>query len=342
MTTTRPILHVLFGALACLALPRAAGAYPISPVPLWELTEESELIVLGEVTEVRESMDAGERTLRDAPSSSRLDGPGSVARITVRETWKGEAEPQVEVSFDPHYICPAPPRYVTGKVVAAFLSREDDRWFTVGLSYGTLYPTADEVTDLRDRVREAIGLQKAGVVDPRERVAWHVRAAARRATRWHGLYGLKPSGDSLHYYYDARRGVRMADVQLSAEEFDAIARGFVEEPSLDRTLPMILVLFEGRPHHALDRAAIAAVEALLAKDRIPWWIGEALEPLLRRLGDADPKGRLEPLGDRFEEVSAQVVRDIWGGAKCDLLLPDIPAAPSLPDEIGGVGENTPS
>lgn len=146
----------------------------------------------------------------------------------------------------------------------------------------------------------------------------------------------------MHYYYDAKTGARAADVQLTAGDCEAIARGFVDAPSLDRTLPMILALFEGRPHHALDRAAIAAVERVLARDQMPWWIGEAPEPLLRRLGDADPKARLQPLGERYEEKSAQVVREIWAGAKRDLLLPDIPVAPSRPVEVGGAGGSTPS
>ena len=114
----------------------------------------------------------------------------------------------------------------------------------------------------------------------------------------------------MPFSYDAKTGVRAAEVHLTAEDFETIARGFIEEPSLDRTLPMLLALFEGRPHHALDRAAITAVGGLLAQDTIPWWIGEALEPLLRRLGDADPKAPLEPLGERYEGKPAHVVREI--------------------------------
>lgn len=105
---------------------------------------------------------------------------------------------------------------------------------------------------------------------------------------------------------------------------------------------MILALFEGRPHHALDRAAMAAVEGVLVGDEMPWWIGETLARLLHRLGDPDPKSRLQPLGEPFEEKPAQVVREIWATAKRDLLLPEIPAAPARPVEVGRTGENTPS
>ena len=342
MKKIRPIMFVLFGALACLLMPHPARSYPISPVPLWELTEEADLIVLGDVTVVEERFEESANSGDDNTSTIRAHFPEAMARIMVREVWKGEAGAEVEVAFDPNYICPAPARYVPEKLVAAFLSRGEDEWYTVGLSYGTLYPGAGEIGDLRDRVQEAIALQKTGVVDPRDRVAWHVRAAVHPATRWHGLYGLKPSGDSLHYYYDSKIGVRAVEPQLTNVEFEAIARGFVERPSLDRTLPMILALFEGRPHHALDRAAIAAVEGVLVRDRTPWWIGEALELLLSRLGDPDPKARLQPLEEATREDSTQLVREIWAGAKRDLLLPVIPAARSYSVEVGGTGENTPS
>jgi hypothetical protein len=333
---------VFFGALTCLLVPRPAHSYPISPVPLWELTEEADLIVLGDVTGVEEWSDEEESSMRDADSSSRRSSAEAIAHLTVREVWKGEAGAQVEVGFNPNTICPAPARYVPGKLVAAFLSRGEDGWYTVGLSYGTLYPAAGEVGDLRDRVQEAVTLHQPGVVDPRDRVAWHVRAAARPATRWHGLYGLKASSDSLHYYYDSKIGVRAAEPQLTTIQFEAIARGFVERPSLDRTLPMILALFEERPHSALDRAAIAAVEGVLLWDKTPWWIGETLERLLRRLGDPDPKARLQPLGERYTEVSTKLVREIWAGAKRDLHLPEIPAAPAYPVEVWRTGGNTPS
>jgi hypothetical protein len=59
--------------------------------------------------------------------------------------------------------------------------------------------------------------------------------------------------------------------------------GFVEQPSVDRTLVMTLSLFEGRPHHALDRAAMAAVASALLSDTPPWGIDETLTLLLRRL-----------------------------------------------------------
>jgi hypothetical protein len=343
MIVSRRTLRCLIVAIGSLIATRPPAAYPITPVPLWELTQEAELVVLGDVVDVREDPGTGEMSLRDAPSASRIGGPGAVARLRVREVWKGTAAEEVGVAFTPNLICPAPPRYVTGKVVAAFLARSAEGWHTVALSYGTIYPAKDEVGDLRDRVREAVALQAAGgEIDEAGRIAWLVRAAARPATRWHGLYDLAPAGDSLHSFYDERGDTRAIGILLTDSQYEEIARGFIERPSTDRTLPMLLHLFEGRPSHALDRAAMAAVEGILAEDTLPWWVDEALERLLRRLGDPDPDGRLRPLGEPFDEKDTDAVRAIWTKAKVDLSLPEIPPVGVKPAEVRGVGPNTPS
>jgi hypothetical protein len=118
--------------------------------------------------------------------------------------------------------------------------------------------------------------------------------------------------------------------------------GFVAQPSVDRTLPMFLALFAGRPHHALDRASMAALEGVLLRDEPPWWIGEAMGLLLRRLGDPAPETRLAPLGDTFDDKDPRTVREVWSRAKTELRLPEVPALPGIPVEVWGVGSNTPS
>jgi len=299
-------------------------------------------VVLADVTEVTEATETGPTPLRDAPSSSRIGGPGSVAHLRVREVWKGEAPAAIRVAFDPNYLCPAPPRYVAGKTVVAFLIDADEVWETVALSYGTHYPAPGETGDYRDRVREATALQSRSRLPDSERLDWLVRAASRRATRWDGLYELMPQGDSLHSSYDQEIDQRAGSAQLTETQYQKLAMAFVERPSVDRTLPMFLSLFEGRPHHALDRAAMAALEGVLLRDRPPWWIGEAMDLLLRRLGDAAPETRLAPLGETYDDKEMRTVREIWARAKVDLGLPEIPAIPGTPPEVGGVGSNTPS
>ena len=346
----RPIGFIGILIILSLGAPGpGALAYPISPVTLWGLTEEADLVVLADITNVTPAAETRGTPMRDAPSSSRLGGSGSVARLLVREVWKGEAAGAITVDFDPNYICPAPPRYVAGKTVIAFLTDEDGHWRTVALSYGTRYPEAGEIGTYRDLVRSARDLMSrtpmakadGASVPKADRLDWLVRAASFRATRWDGLYDLMPQGDSLHSFYDQDVGDRPGSAGLTDAQYQRLARGFSEQPSTDRTLVMILSLFEGRPSHVLDRAAMASLESVLLADPPPWWIDEALKLLLRRLGDPAPEARLVLLGDTFDAKDAGTVREIWARAKADLGLPDLPALPLKRPEVWGVGSNTP-
>jgi hypothetical protein len=87
---------------------------------------------------------------------------------------------------------------------------------------------------------------------------------------------------------------------------------------------------------------MAALEGVLLRDEPPWWIGEAMALLLRRLGDPAPEARLAPLGDTFDDKDARTVREVWSRAKTELGLPEVPAVPGMPVEVWGVGSNTPS
>lgn len=110
------------------------------------------------------------------------------------------------MEFPAGLICPAPPVYVKGRDVVAFLDRYQGKWFTVGLSYGTLYPEdRNQLEDLRVMVRQAVTLQAKGRVPGKDRLDWLVEAAIRPGTRWHGLYELRPGSDELHSYYDSGR-----------------------------------------------------------------------------------------------------------------------------------------
>jgi len=334
-------LRMTLVSLVLLGAIPQAGAYPISPVPLWDLTREADMIVLADVLDVVPATGPFPVSMLDAPSSSRIDGAGSMALLRVRESWKGEVLAAVNVNFDSNMMCPAAPRYAKGKVVAAFLGREEDHWSTVALSYGTLYPAAGEIEDFRARVKEAVELQARPELDPEDKTEWLVRAASRPSTRWHGLYELIPESDGLHFYYDQKGGTRTGREHLTPAQLTRIARGFVTQPSVDRTLPMILSLFQDLPYHAFDRAAIAVVEALLLRDTVPWWFDDALEPLLKRLGDPDPESRLRSVRERFERKDMKALREIWKQTKKDLDLPEVPAARDQAAEVWGVGSNTP-
>jgi hypothetical protein len=322
-------------ALATLALFFVASppvhAYPISPVPLWDLVEQADLIVVAVVEEVVLAPPM------QPEAEPRWDA--DVARLSVLEVWKGDAPEVVEVGFTAALICPAPPRYEVGRTVTAFLHRAEGAWQTVGLSYGSLYFAPSELAGVHDLVQEALVLQR-GRVDPRRKVAWHVEAARQRATRWHGLYPLMPAADELHSYYDST-GRRPAGA-LTAEQLATIARGFVEDPAVDSTLPMVLAVLAGYRSRDVDVTAVAAVEALLAEKQAPWWTDQALVAVLERYGDRQAKARVKAASKDDWELDVAAARRMWQAARKRLGIPAVPPLRLEQPQMWGVGENTPS
>lgn len=274
--------------LMLASLPRAE-AFPINPRTLWELTEEAELAVWADVEEVV-AMPRGESDDAENPNPFA----GEIARLRVREVWKGSARPdeRVEVHFNSGIVCPAPPRYEPGLAVVAFLKRYEGKWFTVALSYGTRYPTSnDEADAYRRAVTRAAQAQAqwtqarvAGKAVSLEeaRTDWQVLAASHPATRWDGLYALVPEADEHHAWYDARTSRRAS---LSHAQREQLAGGFVEHPPLDRALPMMLMALRGHASKAVDGAAASALETVLDGEEVPHWAGLAFDLLRERLGE---------------------------------------------------------
>ena len=330
--------RLVAAALPALVLAAAdAGAYPIPPVTLWQLTQDANLVVLARVTRVesragRASDDAFER---------------DTARLDVLEVWKGEKTGEVAVTFGKDFICPAPPRYESGRTVLAFLQsgstmlaglRDDvsaeqvraltarwtGRYFTVGLSYGTLYPRDEDLPFLRDLVADALALQQSqpAAADAARR-SWHVRAATRSVTRWQGLYGLQREGDALHTGYD--RAVPKANPP-TADERREVMRGFIEDPSADHTLVMALAFAGRQPEIEFDRAVLGQVERLLAGRDLPYWLPDAMVRAVERFGAVDGRRalRLKP-AEEFEEPNPAALRTAWRKARERYGIPTGPA-----------------
>lgn len=329
MKRIAPLL-LLFLSIPPFATPRPAAGYPIPPLTLWSQVEKSDLVVVAEVVSVK--------------YRSGEDWPDSIAYLRVIETWKGTSAKRLEVDFPANLICPAPPRYLKHKEVLAFLTKKRNRWQTSGLSYGTLYP-GKGLGDYREMVRRAVDLQSGGVLPEAFRIAWLVEAAARPATRWHGLYPLEPGADEAHSFYDRNR---KPEKGLRPDQLNRIADAFIHAPLADRTLPMALALFRDLPSREIDEAAVAAIEGLLAEKETPWWIYQAFSALFARYGDADAKARTAPIekfnsrvGANAEAQREKVIRAVWNRAKLDLGIPEVlPAFADSPD-VGGVGSDTP-
>jgi len=317
-------------------------AYPISPVPLWDLVQKSDLVVLADVVKVNEDDVITDPSPEDANAIEAYLNQDGVADLHVIEAWKYEPGATVRVRFPRFLICPAPPKYVEGRVVLAFLIKGEKGWETTGLSYGTLYPAQTDIDDFRSLVTEAVALQDNPPVGVADMMDWHVRAASLPGPRWHGLYALVPEADDLHYYYDQReKGLRLAGVPTTGQ-LRQIADGFIRSPSTDRTLPMVLALLRGFRGREIDLAAVSAIERLLDDGQPPWWIKSALYLTLERFDDPDPGARLLPLGETFSDMTSEQVRSVWEEARRSLAIPEVPPARRHEEDVRGVGSNTPS
>lgn len=331
----RPIFVGSLLSLAALLVPTAAFAYPITPNTLWSLVERADLIVLAEVTSVRELPPAKDDEVR---------WNSAVAVLEVRETWKGRSAAKVEVPYPAGLACPAPPLYLDKKTVLAFLHRAENgkEWETVALSYGTLYPDEDERGDFRDLVRRAMDLQRRRNLPEGVRVDWLVEAAARPGTRWHGLYELMPAFDRMHAFYDGSKERLTARYQLSEAQFERLAAAFVREPFADLTAPMMLAVLASHASPEVDHAAASVVEAGLAEETAPWWLEDVLFLTLARFKDPNPKQRLASLGtEEWERPRQDLTRILWRSAQQELGIPDVEPAGKKAREVWGVGETTP-
>lgn len=323
---------------AALFLVPPAGAYPIPPATLWELSHRSERIVYAEV--VRHPSD-------------------DVARLRVLETWRGSPTKELDVHYEPGLVCPAPPVYADGKRVVAFLAQWEGHWRTVALSYGTRYPAdARELEDLRMVVADAVKrlppyTRRASDYDaepPRPPRDWALLAATLPATRWDGLYVLAADADTPHARYDYRRREKGT---LTAEQKRRLAESFVAAPSRDHTVPMLLTALEGFPSKELD-AAITSVLDDVIREEPPYWAHEALQLFRARLGAALKPERAEPdelartMADAAGNYAMEERSDFnerisreWSELKRQFALEARPLPPAVERPVRGVGGETP-
>lgn len=331
---------LLLLALVLAATP--ARAYPIAPYPLWRLVADSDLVVVAEVQEIRR---IPVREERDGESWTYFR---SVAVLRILESWKGSENGTIEVPYA-DLICPAPAVYLEGKDVLTFLrwtksGPDGPGWTTVGLSYGTLYPDRAELADFREMVARAVKVQTKKPMPDVVQVEWLAEAASRPGTRWHGLYPLVPESDEIRYAYD-RGGDNVAlGRMLTPAQRERIARGFVESPPVDLTLPMALAVLADYKSPAVDEAAVSAMEGLFSQRKLPYWTTASLQGVLRRFEGDKAERRLTRLGMIFEDdygVDEDEARAVWNQARRELNLPKVRPAKAPGREGARVGERTP-
>ncbi|HEX2223170.1 MAG TPA: hypothetical protein VHN15_03070, partial [Thermoanaerobaculia bacterium] len=150
--------------------------------------------------------------------------------------------------------------------------------------------------------------------------------------------------DELRYAYD-RGGDNVAlGRMLTPAQRDRIARGFVESPPVDLTLPMALAVLADYKSPAVDEAAVAAMEGVFSERKLPYWTAAALHGVLSRFEGDQAEKRLAQLGLIFEGdygVDGTEARAIWSQARRELKLPKVRPAKVPGREAARVGERTP-
>jgi hypothetical protein len=315
------------------------AAKPISPVPLRELVVSADLIILAEVTDVEGSYcrsPAGAatgfaETRSSATQSARQCTPGAlpVAVLKVRRTLKGAAvTDRVRVPFEGNLICPAPPRYVKGETVLAFLCRDEPtrEWRTCALSYGTkVLEGAAALQAYIQRTAEIVDVCKIQDEGERSRAtaAWLIRCIADPATRWEGAYDLWRSQDAWYQEKYTRLAQRAKDGEESAGRaianalapqdffpyFDADQRWTLVNATADeeredeaRFLDLVRTLVHSRNARMYDTAHKWLAQTTDRKAAARWlsaFLGEAVRLLGTQWQEKDEAGATVPLqGER--------------------------------------------
>jgi hypothetical protein len=171
------------------------GTYPIDPRPLRRLVLESEYIISGYVMDIY-----------SCKKEKEDDWVSMVARVKISEQMQGKIdEEEIEILFNPGFICPAPPHYEKGTYVLAFLERQKGKFTTHALSYGSKTLSPAEIGIYKDRIVEIQKINKMddGLDKFEQTVEWLVKCAEQQATRWEGTYELSPESDFMSFYSQA-------------------------------------------------------------------------------------------------------------------------------------------
>lgn len=311
----RLLYHFVIKLFLLLGIfPTASRAYPIPPQTLWDLTSEADVVVLAHVDKT------------DPPPSGDPDSSfqnGRIAYLSVQEAFKGKPEAALSVAYDEGIRCPLPPSYLQGEQVVAFLVKSKGHYQTVAMRQGTHYLKQNEINDYRSVIQEAVALQTTQPVAQDAKISWMVHAAARPATRWHGLYRLVPPSGVFGGAHEGPASAVAADIRLTPAQIKEIADGFIRYPVADDTLPMVLKLLEDYPSRAVDQTAMGIVEGELAKDASRSWLSQSIELLRRRI--RDPQAKTMPPRPIWEQVPIATLRQEWRAVRKRLRLP--PVAP---------------
>lgn len=255
-----------------------------TPQPLRLLVEESQCIISGYVVKIYPQN-------KDNPWGSMI------AQIAVLEKMQGSISADtIEVIFNNHIVCPAPPRYTANKHVLAFInSDKEGRYYTHALQYGAKTLTLPDIAIYKARILEiqAIIQLNDKVERYTQTVEWLVKCAEQPATRWEGSFELGMQS-SLMVYYDKRylNGFRKGLNETQRERLKAALLATVDIQNADFFL--VDLVYVGN-EKAVDRLLLNALKRQQPQD---WLAGS----FMRRLKHLNNAAAMDKLMARFDKL----------------------------------------
>ena len=207
--------------------------YPIDPVSLRLLTDDSDVIAVVEVLE----------TGKNPESNPKRDYriPSHIATLKVKKIIKGgEISSQMNVGYSGNMLCPSPANFEVGELQLVFLvESDDDRYRSTALSYGTPHLEGKKLTAYIAAVEKRLVIM--GIEDEKEHKAadrqWILDLTLDPLTRHEGILELNPerylpTGSSKGKWsysfnqFSLTQQNKLIEAVLGCADFDYEAQGF--------------------------------------------------------------------------------------------------------------------
>lgn len=269
-----------------------AMAYPIPPRPLRALVAESQYILVGYVVKTFDKETGKKKKRKSHFSENRI------ARIAVLELLKGQLNADtIELEFNPYMFCPAPAMYYDSTQVICFLNRDDNKnLYTQALSYGSKTLNPEEIAVYKARIAEIQNIAHIENASQKltETTEWLVKCAENPATRWEGVFELKPGSNFMSFYsHDA--GIAF-DSLLTGEQKERLFQALLSTPEINYyEFALVDLAYKGHESQ-IDAMLLKSLKALSTENY--WLADEYFSRLRYRNLSADMRN----LMDRFSEI----------------------------------------
>lgn len=223
-------------------------AYPISPMPLRKLIMKSENIVYAEVIDIKINKNAKDNDWFKS----------KIAVLKLYDVLQGNIKntQTIEVYTSEGFSCPAPAHYEKGSFTLAFIykEKEDNRYSTHSLSYGSKEMNKDQYSVYKNRIVEMQEILKIKNEEEKhtKTVDWLVECALNDATKWEGTYELSPESDFMSFY-DQNQETFIRKFELNDTQKQKLRTAFFSQKNLNyHDLGLIDIITKPNDKELLD------------------------------------------------------------------------------------------